>query len=79
LILLLVIFGTVFPTLILVLIVWIACVLAATDVPQDTLGRGAGQKQATWLGRLRIWLTATPKRLDYRRDKKGRFRRVRRG
>ena len=67
------------PALLIMLLVWFARLMAASDVPQDTVGRGADPRAASWLGRLRIWLTATPKRLDYRRDKKGRFRRVRRG
>jgi hypothetical protein len=53
--------------------------MAANDVPQDTLGRGTDPRGAGWLGRVRIWLTAKPKRLDYRRDKRGRFSKVRRG
>ena len=67
-----------FPLLLLFL-VWLVRVVASTDVPQDTLGRESNLHSRSWLGRLRIWLTAKPKRLDYRRDKKGRFRRVRRG
>jgi hypothetical protein len=67
-----------FPLLVLFL-VWLVRVVASTDVPQDTIGRERSLNSLSWLGRLRIWLTAKPKRLDYRRDKKGRFRRVRRG
>jgi hypothetical protein len=65
--------------LLVVLLVWIARLLAANDVPQDTAARDSSPRRAGWFGRLRLWLTASPKRLDYRRDKKGRFRRVRRG
>jgi len=67
-----------FPLLV-VFLVWLVRVVASTDVPQDTSGRESNPNSLSWLGRLRIWLTAKPKRLDYRRDKKGRFRRVRRG
>jgi hypothetical protein len=67
------------PALLIVLLVWFARLMAASDVPQDTLGRGTDPRGSSWLSRLRIWLTATPKRLDYRRDKRGRFRKVRRG
>ena len=53
--------------------------LAASEVPDDVASsRGRGRPQSL-LGRFRAWLTSTPKKLDYRRDKKGRFRRVRRG
>lgn len=68
-----------FPALLLLLLVWFARLLATSDVPQDTIGRDADPRASSWLGRLRVWLTATPKRLDYRRDKRGRFRKVRRG
>jgi hypothetical protein len=77
--LVLVILAMAIPAVLLVGLVWLVRLLAEADGPQDTLGRGAGPRPASWLGRLRVWLTATPKRLDYRRDKKGRFRRVRRG
>lgn len=38
---------------------------------------GASQSPAVWL-RVRGWLIGGPRRLTYRRDKLGRFRRVRR-
>jgi hypothetical protein len=75
----LVILAIAIPAVLLIGLVWLVRLLAETDEPQDTMGRGADPRSLSWLGRLRIWLTATPKRLDYRRDKKGRFRRVRRG
>jgi hypothetical protein len=77
--LLLLFMAIVLPALLIVSLVWFARLMAANDVPQDTLGRGTDPRGASWLGRLRIWLTAKPKRLDYRRDKRGRFRKVRRG
>lgn len=77
--LLLLIVAITLAVLLVVLLVWIARLLAASDVPQDIAGRGSSPRRAGWFRRLRLWLTATPKRLDYRRDKKGRFRRVRRG
>ncbi len=79
LIFLLLIFAIILPVLVVTLFIWLVRLVAAIDVPQDTIGRGADPRSLSWLGRLRNWLTATPKRLDYRRDKKGRFRRVRRG
>jgi hypothetical protein len=77
--LVLVILAMAIPALLLVCLVWLVRLLAEADGPQDTLGRGTDSRSVSLLGRLRIWLTATPKRLDYRRDEKGRFRRVRRG
>jgi hypothetical protein len=75
----LVILAIAIPALLLAGLVWLVRLLAETDGPQDTIGRDADPRSLSWLGRLRVWLTATPKRLDYRRDRKGRFRRVRRG
>ena len=51
-------------------------VLAAQEIPDDV---GSARAPTSLIGRFRAWLTSTPKKLDYRRDKKGRFRRVRRG
>ncbi len=67
------------PALLLVALIWFVRLLATTEEPQDVVGRGTDARALSWFGRLRIWLTTTPKRLDYRRDKRGRFRRVRRG
>jgi hypothetical protein len=53
--------------------------LATTEVPEDIESSRGKARPASLMGRLRAWLTSTPKKLDYRRDKKGRFRRVRRG
>jgi len=39
--------------------------------------RGASQSAAVWL-RVRGWFAGGPRRLTYRRDKLGRFRRIRR-
>ena len=75
----LLIVATAIPALLLVALVWLVRLLATTEHPQDTVGRGADPRSLSWLARLRVWLTAPPKRLDYRRDKRGRFRRVRRG
>jgi hypothetical protein len=77
--LLLLIVAMAIPALLLVALIWFVRLLATTEEPQDIAGRGADARSVSWFGRLRIWLTATPKRLDYRRDKRGRFRRVRRG
>jgi len=70
--------ATAFPLFVL-FIAWLVRVIASAEVPSDTIGREGKRNSSSWLGRLRIWLTAKPKRLDYRRDKQGRFRRVRRG
>jgi len=39
--------------------------------------RGSSHSAAVWL-RVRGWFTGGPRRLTYRRDKLGRFRRIRR-
>ena len=39
-------------------------------------GRGHPEVPAAWL-RLRGWLAGGPRRLTYRRDRRGRFRRIR--
>ena len=67
------------PALLLVALIWFVRLLATAEEPQDVIGHGTDVRAPSWFGRLRIWLTARPKRLDYRRDKRGRFRRVRRG
>jgi hypothetical protein len=66
------------PAALIVALIWLVRLLATAEEPQDVIGRGDA-KSSSWFGRLRLWLAATPKRLDYRRDKQGRFRRVRRG
>lgn len=71
--------ATAIPALLLAALIWLVRLLAATEHPQDTVGRGTDPRSLSWIARLRVWFTATPKRLDYRRDKRGRFRRVRRG
>ena len=49
---------------------------------EDTQGRDSkkprGMALSLW-NRLRTWLLQKPARLDYRRDQRGRFRKVRRG
>ena len=67
------------PIALFLVLLWFVRLVAEGDIPQDVLGRGYDPKSYTVLGRFRSWLTAKPKRLDYRRDKRGRFRRVRRG
>lgn len=73
-----VILTTVFAVFGIVLLVWFVRLLASIAVPQDTISDWDG-RPSSWLGWLRARRTPKPKRLDYRRDKKGRFRRVRRG
>jgi len=67
------------PLLAIAALVMLVRALAATEVPQDTGSSRGKARPASLFGRLRAWLTSTPKKLDYRRDRKGRFRRVRRG
>ena len=67
------------PLIIIVAMVWLASVLAGEQPGQDVTGSGYRPQQRKLFYRFRLWLTSTPKKLDYRRDKRGRFRRVRRG
>ena len=73
------IIGIAFPVLVLLILFVFVRIVAGTDV-HDDVGTSRGAPRArTLVGRFRAWLTSTPRRLDYRRDKRGRFRRVRRG
>lgn len=53
------------------------------DPPQDTLGRVETPRKLrgsrSLFRRLKGWLNQTPPKLYYRRDKRGRFRKVWRG
>ena len=72
-----VILTTVAGTFVVALLVWVVELLASIDIPQDTVSQWTGR--LSWFSRLRFRRAAKPKLLDYRRDKRGRFRRVRRG
>jgi hypothetical protein len=76
---LLLIVAVMVPLLAIGALVALARLLAATEVPEDTGSSRGGARPASLMGRLRAWLTSTPRKLAYRRDKIGRFRRVRRG
>lgn len=67
------------PIAILVGMIWLASVLSGEEPGQDVTGSSYEPRQRKLFHRLRLWLMSTPKKLDYRRDKRGRFRRVRRG
>ncbi len=67
------------PMLAIGALVALVRLLAATEVPEDTGSSRGKARPLSLLGRFRAWLTSTPRKLEYRRDKKGRFRRVRRG
>jgi hypothetical protein len=67
------------PLGLIVGMIWLASVLSSEDPGQDVSGSCYQPKQRKLLYRFRLWLMSTPKKLDYRRDKRGRFRRVRRG
>ena len=67
------------PLLIVGGMMWLSGLLSGEDPAQDITGRSYEPKQRKLLYRFRLWLMSSPKKLDYRRDKKGRFRRVRRG
>ena len=75
----LVILGIAFPALVLAGLFALVRVLAASETPEDVTSNRGRAKPQSLFRRLRAWLNSTPKKLDYRRDKKGRFRRIRRG
>jgi hypothetical protein len=53
-------------------------ILAESDTPDDVASSHGPSRAPTLIGRFRAWLRSKPKRLDYRRDKRGRFRRMKR-
>ena len=60
---------------------WLIRLLADCHA-DDTQGRDHPRSRGTAIPlweRLRAWLLKKPARLDYRRDERGRFRKVRRG
>jgi hypothetical protein len=67
------------PLIIVVGMIWLARVLSGEEPGQDVTGSSYEPRQRKLFYRLRLWLMSSPKKLDYRRDKRGRFRRVRRG
>ena len=59
---------------------WLASsweVLDDDQLTEKLTGQGASPSPALWL-RVRGWLAGGPRRLTYRRDERGRFRRFRR-
>ena len=66
-----------------VLILVLAVIMAVfakwilSDVADDTSSRDSRNRSI--ISRLWSWLNTSPELLDYRRDKRGRFRKVRRG
>jgi hypothetical protein len=66
------------PLLALAGLVAIVRILAASEVPDDVASSRGPARPPSLVGRFRSWLTSTPKKLDSRRDKRGRFRRMRR-
>ena len=60
-----------------------AVLSALTDLPEDTVGRVEKPRKSrgsrSLFGRLKGWLNQTPPKLYYRRDKRGRFRKIWRG
>lgn len=74
----LLILAVVLPLLVLCALVAIVRILAANDIPDDVASSRGPPRAPSLMGRFRSWLTSTPKKLDYRRDKRGRFRRMRR-
>lgn len=52
-------------------------VLDDDQLADKLAGQGAPQSPGLWL-LMRGWLTGGPRKLTYRRDRRGRFRRIRR-
>jgi hypothetical protein len=52
-------------------------VLDDDQLTEKLAGQGVSPSPALWF-RVRGWFTGGPRRLTYRRDKRGRFRRIRR-
>ena len=74
----LLIVGLALPLLVFIALFACVRVIAATEVPEDVTSTRGAPRPRSLVGRFRAWLTSTPKKLDYRRDRRGRFRRVRR-
>ena len=66
------------PLLVIGGLIAIVRILAASNVQDDVASSLGPPRAPSLVGRFRAWLTSTPKKLDYRRDKRGRFRRMRR-
>jgi hypothetical protein len=71
--------GIIVPLIVFAVLFWLFRSLADVDPAQDTLSSSYRPKSRNPLRWIRAWLLASPKTLSYRRDKRGRFRRVRRG
>ena len=50
-----------------------------SEVPEDTILSASPRRGRSIFARFWNWLNTSPPLLDYRRDKRGRFRKVRRG
>lgn len=66
--------GMLILVLVAVMAVFARWILA--DMPDDTSARDSRNRSI--ISRLWTWLNSSPELLDYRRDKRGRFRKVRR-
>lgn len=72
-------FGICVPLVILTALLWFSRLLSEELPQEDITGINVEPTKRNLFKRLRLWLMSSPKKLDYRRDKRGRFRRVRRG
>ena len=59
-------------------LVWLVRALVA-DTAEDVSSQGPKRRRRSLIRRALGWLTDRPKRLSYRRDSRGRFRRIWRG
>lgn len=62
--------------LVVFVIAWALADAEVREVPEKGRRRG---KLRSFLSRFWSWANSVPPRLEYRRDKKGRFRKIRRG
>ncbi len=69
--------GVMIVMLAIILVVFARAVLS--DTPDDTSSAYSNDRTRSTLSRFWTWLSKPRPRLDYRRDKRGRFRKVRRG
>ena len=68
-----------FVLAVIVMVFIIAWALADDGVREEPEKRRRRGKLRSFLSRFWSWANSVPPRLEYRRDKKGRFRKIRRG
>ncbi len=68
-----------FVVTVIVVVFVIAWALADSEGREEPEKRRRRGKLRSFLSRFWSWANSVPPRLEYRRDKKGRFRKIRRG